>query len=63
VEEIFLKVLNYLPENSIVVPTGHYGQPYSGIEDQVETEDNVCNADKGAGLDLEKMAEERDTYR
>jgi hypothetical protein len=33
VEEIFLKVLNYLPENSIVVPTSHYGQPYSGIED------------------------------
>ena len=32
-EEIFLKVLNYLPENSIVVPTGHYEQPYSGIED------------------------------
>ena len=30
---------------------------------RVETEDNVCNADKSAGIDLEKMVEERDTYR
>ena len=30
---------------------------------RVETEDNVFNADKSAGIDLEKMAEERDTYR
>ena len=30
---------------------------------RVETDDNVCNGDKGAGIDLEKMAEERDTYR
>jgi hypothetical protein len=30
---------------------------------RVEIENNVCNADKGAGIDLEKIAEERDTYR
>jgi hypothetical protein len=28
-----------------------------------EPEDNVCKADKGADIDLEKMGEERDTYR
>jgi hypothetical protein len=29
---------------------------------KVETEDNVCNANKGADIDHEKMAEECETY-
>jgi hypothetical protein len=32
-------------------------------DDKVETENNPCNEDKGAGIDLEMMVEERDTYQ